>query len=325
MARWLVTGGCGFIGSHLVEALLRRGDRVRVLDDLSTGRRHAVLAGAELLVGDVADRALVTRAMAGIDGCFHLAAIASVQRCAEDWLGAHRTNLTGTITVFDVARRDGEATPIPVVYASSAAVYGDNPQIPLGEAAATHPLSAYGADKLGGELHARAAWVTHRLPTTGLRFFNVYGPRQDPLSPYSGVISIFIDRMRENRALDVFGDGEQLRDFIYVADITAYLIAAMAQTGAGARVFNLCTGRATSVLELAATIGDILGHAPKLRHGPARAGDIRRSIGDPAAAVKAFGFAAPTDLRSGLSRTLDDIAGSSAGSSEKTISPGTLV
>ena len=325
MARWLVTGGCGFIGSHLVEALLRRGDRVRVLDDLSTGRRHAVLAGAELLVGDVADRALVARAMAGVDGCFHLAAIASVQRCAEDWLGAHRTNLTGTITVFDVARQDGEAKPIPVVYASSAAVYGDNPQIPLGETATTHPLSAYGADKLGCELHARGAWVVHRLPTTGLRFFNVYGPRHDPRSPYSGVISIFIDRMRENRALDIFGDGEQLRDFIYVADITAYLIAAMVQTDAGARVFNLCTGHATSVLELAATIGGILGRAPKLRHEPARAGDIRRSIGDPAAAVKAFGFAAPTDLRSGLSRTLDDIAGPSAGSSERTTSPGTLV
>ena len=178
MKRWLVTGGCGFIGSHLVDALLARGDTVRILDDLSTGKRHDVLAGAELRVGDVADRDEVARALTGVDGCFHLAAVASVERCTQDWLGSHRTNLTGTVTVFDAARSAGPS-PLPVVYASSAAVYGDNPHVPLSETATTRPLSAYGADKLACEFHAQVAWGVHRVPNLGLRFFNVYGPRQD--------------------------------------------------------------------------------------------------------------------------------------------------
>ncbi|MGH7152360.1 MAG: NAD-dependent epimerase/dehydratase family protein, partial [Acetobacteraceae bacterium] len=186
MATWLVTGGAGFIGSHLCDALLRRGDAVRVLDDLSTGKRENLPAGAELMIGDIADPAAVERALAGVDGCFHLAAIASVARGIDDWLGTHCTNLTGTITVFDAVRRH----PVPVIYASSAAVYGDCPAQPLTERAPTAPLSAYGADKLGCELHARVARQVHGITTVGLRFFNVYGPRQDPDSPYSGVISI---------------------------------------------------------------------------------------------------------------------------------------
>ena len=206
-ASWLVTGGCGFIGSHLVEALLRRGERVRILDDLSTGRRHDVLAGAEIIVGDVADPVAVARAMDGVDGCFHLAAIASVQRCNEDWLGTHRTNLTGAITVFDAARTARRDAPVPVVYASSAAVFGDNPETPLAETATLRPLSAYGADKLGCELHGRVAWNVHGVPTTGLQFFNVYGPRQDPSSPYSGVIAIFADRIADGRTVEILATG----------------------------------------------------------------------------------------------------------------------
>jgi UDP-glucose 4-epimerase len=305
MARWLVTGGCGFIGSHLVEALLKRGDRVRILDDLSNARRHPEIEGAELLIGDVADRKIVLDAMTGVEGCFHLAAVASVQRCTEDWLGTHRSNLTGTITVFDAARRINPMAPLPVVYASSAAVYGANPHMPLAETAATHPLSSYGADKLGCELHAQIAWPVHRIPNLGLRFFNVYGPRQDPRSPYSGVISVFVDKTVNHRTIDIFGDGTQVRDFIYVADIVAYLLAAMADLRSGARIFNLCTGRATSVIELANIIGEIVGRRSRIEYHPARVGDIRVSLGDPTAATKAFGFAAATSIRDGLRRTLD--------------------
>lgn len=180
MAHWLVTGGCGFIGSHLCDALAARGDAVTILDDMSTGKRENAPAEAEIVEGDVADAALVRRLMAKADGCFHLAAVASVQRCTEEWVTSHRTNLTGAITVFDAARQAGGR---PVIYASSAAVYGDNPDVPLDEDARTRPLSAYGADKLGCELHGRVAFGVHGVPNTGFRFFNVFGPRQDPKSP----------------------------------------------------------------------------------------------------------------------------------------------
>jgi UDP-glucose 4-epimerase len=248
MPLYLVTGGAGFIGSHLVDALLARGDRVRVLDDLSTGKRENLDPRAALMVGDVADAALVASAMDDVDGCFHLAAVASVERGNRDWLGTHRTNLTGAITIFDAARRAKSTGPIPVVYASSAAVYGDTPDLPLAETAATRPLSAYGADKLGCELHGRVAHRVHGVRAIGCRFFNVYGPRQDPGSPYSGVISIFFDRIGRGQGVTIFGDGGQTRDFIYVADVVAALMAAMRRHDAQASAFNVCTGRTTSVL-----------------------------------------------------------------------------
>jgi UDP-glucose 4-epimerase len=304
MPSWLVTGGCGFIGSHLVEALLARGDRVRVLDDLSSGKRENIPPSAELVIGDVADRDLVARAVDGVDGIFHLAAIASVQRSSEDWLGCHRTNLTGSITVFDCARRARGAAPLPVVYASSAAVYGDNTAVPLRETAALQPLSAYGADKLASELHGRVAWTAHGVPTTGLRFFNVYGPRQDPSSPYSGVIAIFADRFARDAGIDIFGDGQQTRDFIYVEDVVAHLAAAMANLRAGASVFNICTGRATSILELAGIIAKLAGRVARIRHSAARTGDIKASVGDPTTAYQALGLRAQTLIADGLRKTL---------------------
>ena len=303
-----MTGGCGFIGSHLADALIARGDRVRVLDDLSTGRVENAPAAAELVRGDVADAGLVARAMADVDGCFHLAAIASVERGRRDWLGSHRVNLTATIGVFDAARQ-ARRQPVPVVYASSAAVYGDNPAIPLGEDAVAQPLSAYGADKFGCELHARVASTLHGVPTFGLRFFNVYGPRQDPGSPYSGVISIFCDRLRRGETVTIFGDGEQARDFIYVADVVAALeaaMAALASTPAVApAVANVCTGQPTSINALVHQIAALCGAAPAVERAPARAGDIRRSIGDPGRARRQLGLAAPTPLSVGLARTLD--------------------
>ncbi|GIL41876.1 NAD-dependent epimerase/dehydratase family protein [Roseiterribacter gracilis] len=300
---FLVTGGAGFIGSHLTEALLARGDKVRILDDLSTGKRDNIPGNAELIVGDVADDRAVARAMAGADGCFHLAAIASVERGNRDWLGTNRANLVGTIAVLDAARRAKPNAAAKVVYASSAATYGDNDALPLSETAETRPLSAYGADKLASELHARVATVVHGVPTAGCRFFNVYGPRQDPKSPYSGVISIFFDRTLLNGKVTVLGDGLQTRDFVYVGDVVRALIAAMDRDGGKHPVFNVCTGRATSVLDLAHGIAKACGVPAVIEHGPARAGDVRASLGDPSRARDALGFEAVTTLDEGLAKT----------------------
>jgi UDP-glucose 4-epimerase len=308
MGLFLVTGGCGFIGSHLVEALLTGGHGVRVLDDLSTGKRDNVPAAAEIIVGDVADSEVVARVMDGVDGCFHLAAVASVQRGNEDWVGTHRANLTGAVTIFDAARRGRDGGSVPVVYASSAAVYGDNPDVPLTEQAETLPLSAYGADKLGCELHARVATRVHGVPTTGFRFFNVYGPRQDPSSPYSGVIAIFAERLARGDGVTIHGDGEQTRDFVYVGDVVRYLVAAMnqqlKQPSGDPMVFNICTGRPTSVKQLATVIASLNGCEPDITHDAPRLGDVRVSIGDPARVQLAFGFAAETALETGLAQTL---------------------
>jgi UDP-glucose 4-epimerase len=300
---YLVTGGSGFIGSHLCAALVARGDRVRVLDDLSTGHRHNLPAGTELVVGDVADPALVRQAMDGVQGCFHLAAVASVERGVREWFATHRVNLSGSIAVFDAARQAGPQ-PVPVVYASSAAVYGDNSALPLEETAATCPLSAYGADKLGSEQHARVAGVVHGVPTSGLRFFNVFGPRQDPRSPYSGVISIFCDRLMRGQPIDVFGDGQQTRDFIFVADIIAGLVAAMRAASREAPVFNLCTGQPTSILALAEAIAGLCGQALAVRHGPPRAGEVRHSLGAPDLARTVLGVVPAVSLRQGLAETI---------------------
>lgn len=300
MATYLVTGGAGFIGSHLCDALIGRGDRVRVLDDLSTGKRSNLPPGAELMVGDVADPVAVRDAVAGIDECFHLAAIASVARGVDDWLGTHRTNLTGTVTLFDALR----GRQAKVVYASSAAVYGDCPTQPITEAAPTRPLSAYGADKLGCELHARVATHVHGIPTVGLRFFNVYGPRQDPESPYSGVISIFCERARNGAVFDIYGDGLQTRDFIYVADVVGALLAAMRHRTDAAAVFNVCTGLPTQVQELARTIARLADRQPQMRYRLARPGDIRASVGSAAAARAALGLAPGVALSDGLAQVL---------------------
>ncbi|WP_246513876.1 NAD-dependent epimerase/dehydratase family protein [Neoroseomonas soli] len=294
---YLVTGGCGFIGSHLVDALVARGDRVRVVDDLSTGHRENLAPGVELLEGDVGDRALLREAMEGVAGCFHLAAIASVERGVREWCETHRVNLSATIAVFDEAARIGG---LPVVYASSAAVYGSNADLPLVESAVTRPLSAYGADKLGCELHARVAGVVHGIPTLGLRFFNVYGPRQDPKSPYSGVISVFCDRMLRGLPLDIYGDGRQTRDFVFVTDVQMALLAAMDAASTDAHVLNVCTGQATNVLHLAETLGEIFGVSPATRHLLPRAGEIRHSLGSPIGARRTLDLPSPRSLGDGL-------------------------
>ncbi len=310
MALYLVTGGCGFIGSHLCLALTAAGHQVRVLDDLSTGHTRNLAPGVELVRGDVAEPDAVRAAMAGVDGCFHLAAIASVERGVQDWLGTHRVNLTGSIAVFDAAR----GARVPVVYASSAAVYGDQDRLPIAEDAATRPLSAYGADKLGSEQHARVAGAVHGVPSCGLRFFNVFGPRQDPKSPYSGVISIFCGRLSRGEPVTIHGDGGQSRDFVHVGQVVQALIGAMAAAHTTAPVFNVCTGRQTSVRELAETIARVAGNLPAdIRHGPARSGEIRHSRGDASRVRAALGLGEPAPLEQELASVVEWLRAGSPG------------
>lgn len=298
--RYLVTGGCGFIGLHLVQALLAGGHEVVVLDDLSSGREAALPEGVRLIEGCVTDAGTVARTMAGVDGIFHLAAIASVARSTEEWLWTHRVNQGGTVTVFEAAR----ARRRPVVYASSAAVYGDQRRLPLDETLMPLPLTAYGADKLGSELHGRVAALIHGVPNVGLRFFNVFGPGQPADSPYSGVISIFAHRLARGVPLTLHGSGEQTRDFIHVGDVVRALRLAMDRCLGGgdatALVCNVCSGVPTSIADLAERLMAVAGRRVPLEHRPPRLGDVPQSLGDPAAAERLLGFRAETPLGDGL-------------------------
>lgn len=297
--RILVTGGCGFIGGHLCHCLDSDGHGLVVLDDLSTGHREVLPASAEMRHGDVADPAACRAAMVDADACVHLAAIASVPLCQSDWARATDVNLKGGVNVFAAAAERG----IPVVYASSAAVYGAGSEAPLRESDADGrcPLSNYGADKRAAELHAAAAGHSADLKSTGLRFFNVFGPGQDPNSPYSGVITIFARALMAGQAPTIFGDGGQSRDFIHVADVVRAIRAALNRAATDAPVFNVCTGRAVTLLTLYRTLAAVAGrHDLAPDFGPPRPGDIRHSRGDPRAAESGLAFRAEIDLAYGL-------------------------
>jgi UDP-glucose 4-epimerase len=307
MARFLITGGAGFIGSHLCEALIERGHTAAVLDNLSSGKFENLPEEAEFFPGDVSDAAAVRHAMRGADGVFHLAAVASVEKCNLAWRAAHQTNLFGSVTVFEAACDRNPTAPVPVVYASSAAIYGAASVDALSESDPAAPVSAYGADKLATELHARAGGLNHRLPSVGLRFFNVYGPRQDPKSPYSGVISIFLERLLDRKPLLVYGDGKQSRDFIYVGDVVRFLLAAMKKASVQAPVFNVCTGKRTSILDLISALNSDCHAGADLSFAPPRTGDIRNSCGNPAAAQQHLGVTASVGLHEGLMQTRDSL------------------
>ncbi|GAB5480147.1 MAG: NAD-dependent epimerase/dehydratase family protein [Marinobacter nauticus] len=305
MTTYLVTGGAGFIGSHLVDALLAADHAVVVVDDFSTGHRKNLPQDSyrlEIVEGSITDRALMADLVTRTDACFHLAAVASVQKSNEALYHTHKVNLGAFVSLMELAAgasRDGRGD-YPVVYASSAAVYGDKGDITIAEDAHKTPLSAYGADKLGCELHASAAGIIHGVKSFGLRFFNVFGPRQDPSSPYSGVISIFVHKALAGEHITIFGDGGQTRDFVYVSDVVAALQAAMGKATATAPVLNVCRGEDRTIAELAQTVLTLVKRSDTPVFEPARPGDIRHSKGCPNRITAELDWHADTGLADGL-------------------------
>jgi UDP-glucose 4-epimerase len=300
----LVTGGAGFIGSHLVEGLTAQGRRVRVLDDFSTGlgaNLEHVRPAPEVLAGDVADTAAVQKAMAGVSVVFHLAALASVQRSVEQPADTHRVCAGGTLAVLDAARRAGIRR---VVYAASSSAYGIPAADVQTEDDPVSPLSPYAAAKLAGEMYAQAFAATYGLETVRLRFFNIFGPRQRADSPYSGVIALFTAALGSGRAPIIFGDGQQSRDFTFVTDVVQALVRAAEVPGVSGRVYNIGTGRAVNLLQLLDALNRLLGTQVTAQHAPARAGDVRHSRADIRRARQDLGYEPAVPFEQGLAQTL---------------------
>jgi len=306
MKRALVTGGAGFIGSHIVQALLAEGWQVRVLDDFSSGKREnlAGLAGARLEVqeGDLRDPLALRAALRGVSVVFHEAAFVSVPASMEDPLTCHAVNDAGTARLLEAARQAGVAR---VVLASSAAVYGDSTAFPLSEDLPPRPLSPYAATKAANELYARLYTVAFGLPVVALRYFNVYGPRQRPDSPYAAAIPIFARRMLAGQPPTVFGDGGQRRDFVFVGDVAQANLRAAESEAAAGEAINICTGREVSLLELIAALRELIPAAPEPVFAPPRPGDIYRSVGNPAKAARLLGFRPQTPLQEGLAAVVE--------------------
>jgi len=301
LAAVLVTGGAGFIGSHLVRALASRGHRVRVLDNLSTGRReHLEGVEAELVVGEIRDAGAVAEASRGVDTIYHLAAMISVAETMADPLTCYDVNLKGSLNVLKAAR---EAEAKAVVLASSAAVYG-GAEGRVREATPARPLSPYGASKLAMEEAAALFARAYTLPTISLRFFNVYGPRQSPDSPYAAVIPLFIRRLLDDRPLTIDGDGQQTRDFVYVEDVVRAMMLAAEKAAAVTGPFNIGTGRSVSISALARVLQALIPAGGEPGHGPPRPGDIRHSASDIRLAKAALGYRPEVALKQGLKVTV---------------------
>lgn len=311
MARYLVTGGAGFIGSNLVEALLGRGQQVRVLDDFSTGRRSnlepaeswkAPGAELELIEGDFCDRGTCARALDGVDFVLHQAAIPSVPRSVADPLGTNAVNVSGTLGLLESAKEAGVRR---FVFASSSSLYGESETLPKVETMASAPISPYGLQKLAGETYCKLYTRLYGLLTVALRYFNVFGPRQDPSSDYAAVIPKFITTLRDGEPATVFGDGEQTRDFNYVANaVSANLLACEAPLAACGRAYNVACGDRISLNRLVEILGELLGVTPRAVHAEPRNGDIRHSLADVGAARDALGYRPEVDLLEGLRRTV---------------------
>jgi UDP-glucose 4-epimerase len=299
----LVTGGAGFIGSHLVDALVRQGARVKVIDNLSTGRKENLKDAAariEFHEGDIRDVNLLPRLMDGVEVVFHQAAVVSVPLSVEKPLDSDAVNATGTLSILEAARQAGCRR---VVLASSSAVYGDDPELPKQEGMPFRPLSPYAVQKMTGEYYAGLYTRLYGLETACLRYFNVFGPRQDPSSPYSGVISIFMDRAAAGRAPFIFGDGEQTRDFIFVQDVVNANLRAAVATGAAGKAFNIGTGTTVTVNRLWQRVAALAGISLTPEYQDPRDGDILHSVADISAARRDLGFAPEIRFDDGLAET----------------------
>jgi UDP-glucose 4-epimerase len=303
--RILVTGGAGFIGSHLTEALVRAGQRVRVLDNLAGGRREnlaAVRADVELIEGDCADPDAARRAVEGVEVVYHQGAVPSVARSVTDPTGSHRANATATLSMLVAARAAGVRR---FLYAGSSSVYGDSRTLPKREDMTPSPLSPYAAAKLMGEHYVRIFAALHGMETLTLRYFNVFGPRQDPGSPYSGVISLFVTAMLAGRTPVVYGDGLQSRDFTYVDNVVDGNLRALTAKGLRGQSVNVATGRRVTLKRLLAAVARATGRPARAEHSPPRPGDVRHSQADVRAARRLLGYRPRVDFETGLALTID--------------------
>ncbi len=305
MRTFLVTGGAGFIGSHITEALVARGDKVRVIDNLSTGHLSNLKAFAdriEFIEGDIVDSTLVAKAVKDVDCIFHNAALASVPRSVERPMDTNAACVTGTVNILDQARRAGVRR---LVYAGSSSAYGDQPTSSKRETDLPAPLSPYATAKLAGEHYCRAFTSTYGFETVSIRYFNVFGPRQDPNSQYSAVIPLFITALLAGRQPTIYGDGGQSRDFTYIANVVhGNLLAADAKNVAG-RVFNVANGRSTTLLELLNALQALLGTKITPIHQPPRVGDVRESLADITQARQALGYESQVTFEEGLKRSIE--------------------
>jgi nucleoside-diphosphate-sugar epimerase len=305
----LVTGGGGFIGSHTVDRLLADGHEVRVLDNFATGRRENlldVLSDVELVEGDLQSYERVSNAVRGCEVVLHQGALPSVPRSVQDPLTSNATNVTGTLNVL-LASRDADVER--VIYASSSSVYGANPELPKHERLLPQPISPYAVAKLAGEGFCRSFWEVFGLETVALRYFNVFGPRQDPHSQYAAVIPNFISALMDGRAPTVFGDGEQSRDFTYVGNVVEGNVLAMNAEGVGGKVFNVAAGQRTTLNELVRTLQRLSGRNVDPRYEAPRPGDVRHSQADVSAAERELGFRPQVSVEKGLRLTLDWFGG----------------
>ena len=305
MARVLVTGGAGFIGSHIAAALVAQGDRVRVLDDLSTGHQRnldAIGDGVEFVQGSITDPEVIGRACAGCDYVFHEAALASVPRSIDDPVRSNAVNIDGTLNVLVAARDAGVQR---LVYAASSSAYGDSPSLPKIETMPTAPKSPYAVSKLCGEHYVSVFAQVYGIQTLSIRYFNVFGPRQDPDSPYAAVIPLFIDALLDGRAPTIHGDGEQSRDFTYVDNVVAANLAALEAPKLGGEVVNVALGERTTLNELYRGIAELLGSDIAPVYGPPRVGDVRDSQASIERARELLGYATRVPVQEGLRHTVD--------------------
>lgn len=301
MSLYVVTGGAGFIGSHLVEQLLHRGDTVRVADDFSSGLRENVPAGVELVEGDLSDPAIADRAVAGADYVLHQAAIPSVARSVADPMKSHRANVDGTLQVLMAARKHMVRR---VVMAGSSSEYGDAPTLPKHEAMPPAPKSPYALQKLVGEEYCRLFTQLYGLETVSIRYFNVFGPRQQPNSQYSGVISLFIKALSSGAPPIVLGDGLQTRDFTYVANVVDGVLRACTAPAASGQAINVATGGRVSLLELLAALNRVMGTSAVPQFGPVRQGDVKDSQASIDKAHDLLGYTPLVDFEEGLRHTV---------------------
>jgi nucleoside-diphosphate-sugar epimerase len=304
MALYLVTGGAGFIGSHLAAELIRCGDRVRIVDNLSTGKRRNldVAPGAEFLQGDLADLDVARRAAQGVDFVLHQAAIPSVPRSVLDPIQSNRSNIDATLGILVAARDAGVRR---LVYAASSSAYGDTPSLPKHEEMPVKPLSPYALQKLVGEQYCQMFTTLYGFETVSIRYFNVFGPRQDPSSPYSGVISLFISALVDGRRPTIYGDGEQTRDFTYVANVVDGVLRACEAPGAAGETINVATGGRISLNQLFAELRRLIGASAEPVYDEARKGDVKHSQADISKAQRLLGYAPRVGFEEGLKKTLE--------------------